>query len=97
MALGRQQNCSCPFIPIRIHAEEKTAGFYHKLVDVEKKTDEERRPMVISDINVNLFTPDTTLAHEFGHVLGLYDEYDSGFFENIMFGTKTNRMTLTRS
>lgn len=79
------KDCPCPVVPIRIHAEETAKGFYHKLVDVEKKSDEERRPKVIRDINVNLLTSDITLGHEFGHVLGLYDEYDGGFFENIMF------------
>jgi hypothetical protein len=77
--------CPCPTVPIIIHAEERKGGYYHKLVDVEKESDVDRRPSVISDVNVNLTTSDDTLAHEFGHVLGLYDEYDGGFFENIMF------------
>jgi hypothetical protein len=80
--------CPCHTIPIEIHCEENAKSYYHKLVDVEKKSDDQRRPMVISDINVNLDTPDETLGHEFGHVLGLYDEYDGGFFENIMFWHK---------
>ena len=80
--------CPCRSIPIEIHCEENAGSFYHKLVDVEKKHDVDRRPKVISDINVNLFTPDDTLGHEFGHVLGLYDEYDGGFFENLMFWHK---------
>ena len=80
--------CPTPSIPIEVHVQENTGGFYHKLVDVERKTDEQRRPKVISDINVNLFTNDDTLGHEFGHVLGLYDEYDGPFFENIMFWHK---------
>ena len=84
-SLTGKGNCPCGRIPIEIHAEENTKSFYHKLVDVEKKTDQQRRPKVISDINVNLYSDDLTLAHEFGHVLGLYDEYDGGFFENIMF------------
>ncbi len=78
-------NCPCSYVPIQVHAEENPKSYCHKLVDVERKTDVKRRPSVISDINVNLFTDDQTLAHEFGHVLGLYDEYDGGFFENIMF------------
>lgn len=78
-------HCACGTIPIVIHAEENTRRYYHKLVDVERGPDTKRRPKVISDINVNLSTSDLTLAHEFGHVLGLYDEYDGGFFENIMF------------
>jgi hypothetical protein len=78
-------SCPCGDVPIEVHVEDNHGGYYHKLVDVERATDVERRPKVISDINVNLFTDDDTLAHEFGHVLGLYDEYDGGFFENLMF------------
>ena len=77
-------SCPCTDVPIRVNVIENSAN-YHKVVDVEKKTDQERRPMVVSDINVNLYTSDDTFMHEFGHVLGLYDEYDGGFFENIMF------------
>jgi hypothetical protein len=78
-------SCPCGDVPIEVHVQENPGGYYHKMVDVERATDQERRPKVIRDINVNLFTSDDTLAHEFGHVLGLYDEYDGGFFENLMF------------
>ena len=86
--LSGSEKCPCPEVPIRIHAVDAGNQSAHKRVDVEDKTDEQRRPNVISDINVNLHTADNTLAHEFGHVLGLYDEYDGGWLENHMFWHK---------
>lgn len=77
-------SCPCEEIPITVNVVENDTD-YHKIVDVEDRSDNDRRPMVVSDINVNLHTSTDTFAHEFGHVLGLYDEYDGGFWENIMF------------
>lgn len=75
--------CPCRNVPIMVHAQESAAGaHYHKLVDVER---EDRRESVISDMNLSLVTSNQTMAHEFGHVLGLYDEYDGGWLENRMF------------
>ena len=68
------KNCPCREIPIVINVLENPSN-YHKVVDVEKKHDSERRPFVLSDININLYSSDETFMHEFGHVLGLYDEY----------------------
>jgi Domain of unknown function (DUF4157)/Annexin len=77
-------SCPCDEIPITINVAENDSD-YHKVVDVEDKTDMERRPGIMRDINVNLNTDDIMLMHEFGHVLGLYDEYDGGLGENFMW------------
>ena len=82
--LHGEGNCPHADVPIEVLLIEDAAR-YHKVVDVEKQSDSERRPKIMRDINVNLGTSSDTLGHEFGHVLGLYDEYDGGFFENIMF------------
>jgi hypothetical protein len=74
--------CPCRDVPIVVHAQETTGSFYHKLVDVERTA---RRENVISDMNLSLATSDNRITHEFGHVLGLYDEYDGGWIENHMF------------
>lgn len=69
-------------IPINISCTEVTDNSYHKVVEVTK---DYRRPKVIDEINVYLGISENTIAHEFGHVLGLDDEYDGGWVENIMF------------
>lgn len=72
--------CPTPDVPITIQVLEDDSN-PHKVVDV---TDDERREHVIIEVNVSKHTTDTTIAHEFGHVLGLCDEYDGGI-ENLMF------------
>jgi hypothetical protein len=69
-------------IPINIRCNEVIDNSYHKVVDVTK---ESRRAKVIDEMNIYLGNSETTIAHEFGHVLGLDDEYDGGWLENIMF------------
>ncbi len=73
--------CAVSDIPLKIVLVENESN-YHKLVDVAT---DPIRPNVISDMNLYLGISQTTIAHEFGHVLGLNDEYDGGWIENSMF------------
>ena len=73
--------CPNPDVSITINAVESDSD-PHKVVDV---TNDKRRPHVIDEVNVHKNLDDTTIAHEFGHVLGLCDEYHGGWLENLMF------------
>lgn len=69
---------------IRVHVVlQENERSYHKVVDVEReRTWPFTRPWVGRDLNVGLGTDVLTLAHEVGHVLANYDEYDGGWIEN---------------
>jgi hypothetical protein len=73
-----------PSVPVRVVVQENNDS-YHKVIDVEQSRE---RPWVGSDFNAAIDDGEgrrhtkQTMIHEFGHVLGNYDEYDGGFFEN---------------
>ena len=73
--------CPNPDVAITINAVESESD-PHKVVDV---TNDTRRAHVIDEVNVHKNLSDATIAHEFGHVLGLCDEYHGGWLENLMF------------
>lgn len=80
-ALRAEGPCPNRDVPITINAVESATN-PHKVVDV---TNDARREHVIFEVNVSKHTTDATMAHEFGHVLGLCDEYHGGWLENMMF------------
>lgn len=77
-----KEGCNCCYIPIKLATTETSRASAHKVIDVEK---DYRRSYVISDLNTWIGIDEVTLAHELGHVIGLYDEYDGGWLENMMW------------
>jgi uncharacterized protein YukE len=73
-----------PSIPVRVVVQENNDS-YHKIIDVDQHRS---RPWVAMDLNTAIDDGEgnrhtkATMVHEFGHVLGNYDEYDGGFLEN---------------
>jgi hypothetical protein len=62
---------SVSFIPVHISSPEVQRGAYFT-IDVKAKP---IRANLRFDMNVFIGEPERTIAHEFGHCLGLYDEY----------------------
>jgi len=82
--LVRRNRDKRDFLPLNIYVHEVASeAACHKVVDVHLG---DIRPKVIMDINLQLMSSGKTIAHEFGHVLGQYDEYDSSnVFEQAMW------------
>jgi hypothetical protein len=66
-----QGKYSVSFIPVHITSPELQNGAYF-IIDVKAKP---MRANLRFDMNVFIGEPERTIAHEFGHCLGLYDEY----------------------
>ncbi len=71
--LIKEHNGKKDFLPINIYTQEVKDNSAHKILHVQSGI----RECVIVDMNLDVTSSDNTYAHEFGHALGLYDEYDS--------------------
>jgi hypothetical protein len=76
--LVRNNNSEKDFLPIFIYlqevADEKSV---HKIAHIQNYVSITKgREIVLDEINIMPSSDERTLAHEFGHVLGQFDEYD---------------------
>jgi hypothetical protein len=76
--LVRETNSKKDFIPIFIYLQEVAdAKSVHKIAHIQNFVSlTDGREIVLDEINIMPSSSENTLAHEFGHVLGNYDEYD---------------------
>ncbi len=86
-------------IPIYIYAQKRNQS-YHKILHVQNEIMFINRPRVVDDINITTnasYYNLQTFAHEFGHVLGLYDEYKSSNIVEQNMWWKDNRYNYDKS
>lgn len=88
--LVRELNSKKDFIPIFIYIQEvDDEKSVHKIAHVQNNVSlTQGREIVLDEINIMPSSTENTLAHEFGHVLGNYDEYDPPTAWEKYVGTK---------